>query len=266
LGVTVVLFFKPVCQPTDVHMLSEAALNSISSTCLQEFSCAQTRPHAATMQAMHMRASLLLLLVGLPCIQYAKCVLGDVSEVAMAASSDASASEPWWSAVQQCSVQCQQLQQKSLLHDIEYPTELVPVTWAVLLAGTSICLLVAVSAVVRLMQQRAEDKARFKAREQELQARFRGTRAQAADLGTRASHYAMYSRALAEQNRLLSQENLAQQLVQQQLQVSSGIGSSCAVCIPSVTALQCCYMDGSHCCASGDGVNTMHCCPWGGFS
>jgi hypothetical protein len=187
---------------------------------------------------MHLRASLLLLLVGLPCIQYANCVLGDASQESMASSSDVSASQPWWSAVQQCSVQCLQLQQKSVLHDIQYPEELVPVTWAVLLAGTTTCLLVALAAVVRLMQQRAADKARFKAREQELQARCRGIRAQATDLGTRASAFAIHSRALAEQNRLLSEEKLAQQLKQQQAQVRRV--DLLARCVHSVQERQCC--------------------------
>ncbi|WIA29428.1 hypothetical protein OEZ86_011930 [Tetradesmus obliquus] len=131
------------------------------------------------------------------------------------------ASQPWCSSVEQCSIQCQQLQQKAILHNIQYPEVLVPVTWAVLQAGTTICLFAAVAALVSLLWQRAADKARFRARELQLQASCRGTREEALNLGSLAALWAKQNRALTGQNNLLSQEVLAHREAQQQLQAAA---------------------------------------------
>jgi hypothetical protein len=175
---------------------------------------------------MHIGASLLLLLAGLPCIRYAECSLSDELTDSAAATGAVSACEPWWSSVEQCSVQCLQLQQKSQLHDVTYPEELVPIVWALLLAGITICLLVSVTANVWQMQQRTAEKAQFKVKKQELQACCRGIKAQAADLGSRAVVALTQNQAMAKQLMLLSGELQAKtvgQQVQQQGQVRSGI-------------------------------------------
>lgn len=209
---------------------------------------------------MHLLASLLLLVVGLPCIQYAECVSGEVTQEA-AASSGMPASQPWCSSVEQCSIQCQQLQQKAILHNIQYPEVLVPVTWAVLQAGTTICLFAAVAALVSLLWQRAADKARFRARELQLQASCRGTREEALNLGSLAALWAKQNRALTGQNNLLSQEVLAHREAQQQLQVGtfSILASLLNEIVPASGALLCVHVHSylCMCCSAQQATATM---------
>jgi hypothetical protein len=188
---------------------------------------------------MHLAAVLLLLLAGVACIPHAECSLDDESTVSAMATGVESAREPWWSSVERCSVQCLQLQQKSQLHDVTYSEELVPVIWALLLAGAFICLSVSVAGNVWQMQHRRAEKAQFEVKKQELQACCRGIKAQAADLGSRAVVAAMQSQAMAKQLALLSAELQAKavgQQLQQQGQVRSGIVTTAQ---PAATCLTC---------------------------
>ncbi|KAF6263120.1 hypothetical protein COO60DRAFT_509009 [Scenedesmus sp. NREL 46B-D3] len=174
------------------------------------------------MRAFYTGASLLLLLVCLPCIFCAEGLMNDGSAESAACSSGVPAGEPWWTSAQQSSIQCLQLQQKSCLHDVTHSREVLSTTWVVLRAVIAASLVVSLAVNVRQKRQRAADLARYRAQEQADDARFRGLQRQACEIGKRAVKWANLSNALGEHNKQLAQQLQAanKQQPQQSAQVA----------------------------------------------